>query len=157
MKKRLKAVPAVYVFLERNGHILLMRRYNTRYQDGNYSVPSGHIESAELPTEAIIRETKEEVGVILNPLYLSLIHVSYRPVHDETGNRVDFFFRARGWVGPAVNSEPHKCDDIIWPYVDQLPENMVPLVRHAIKCSRNKVMFSELGIDWIKANSLYKL
>ena len=61
MKTRNKAVPAVYLILERDNKILIARRANTGYEDGNYQVPAGHVEEAELPTEAVIREAKEEV------------------------------------------------------------------------------------------------
>ena len=74
MKIRNKAVPAVYILLEQGGKVLLGRRCNTGYQDGNYQVPAGHVEEGELPTEAIIRETKEEVNVDLAPSRLIKHH-----------------------------------------------------------------------------------
>ena len=63
-RERNKAVPAVYLILERDdGCILLMRRCNTGYQDGNYNLPSGHVEDGELPKAAMVREAKEEIGI----------------------------------------------------------------------------------------------
>ena len=38
------AIPAVYLLLVQDGKILLIRRCNTGYQYGNYSVPAGHME-----------------------------------------------------------------------------------------------------------------
>jgi len=67
MKTRNKAIPASYLFLEKDGKILVARRCNTGYQDGKYQIPAGHVEMGELPTEALIRETKEEIGIDLNP------------------------------------------------------------------------------------------
>ena len=69
-KDRNQATPAAYLIIEREGKILLVRRINTGYQDGNYSLPSGHIERSETPTECIIRETCEEIGIILQALSL---------------------------------------------------------------------------------------
>ncbi len=157
MIERIKAVPAVYLLLECGRKILLMRRFNTGYQDGSYSVPAGHIDGDELPTEALVRETSEEIGVHLRPSQLKLVHTSYRPKHDQTGSRVDLYFSAVGWSGIVVNVEPHKCDDVRWFDFGSLPENTIPQVRLAIECFRKGVSFSELGVDWLKANNLYKL
>ncbi len=99
MKIRNKPVPAVYILLEKEGKILLGRRMNTGYQDGNYQVPAGHVEEGELPTEAIIREAKEEVNVDLSLNDLELVHVEYRPKHDPSGDRIDLFFKAKKWGG----------------------------------------------------------
>lgn len=74
MRERHKAVPAVYLFLKKDGRIFLMRRMNTGYEDGNYMVPSGHVEKGESLTDAMIRETMEEVGVSVRKEDLRLVH-----------------------------------------------------------------------------------
>jgi 8-oxo-dGTP diphosphatase len=83
MKLRNKAIPAVYLLLEKEGKILVACRANTGYLDGHYQVPAGHVEESELPTEALIREAKEEIGIDLKPNDLEFVHVSYRPQHDH--------------------------------------------------------------------------
>lgn len=156
-KDRNKAVTAVYLFLKIDGKILILRRCNTGYQDGNYQVPAGHIDAGELPTEALIREAKEEIGVDLTKEDLRLVHTSFRPKHDETGDRVDYFFEASRWSGEIINAEPHKCDDLKWVKPDELPENTTPHVRVAIESAERGEVFSELGLDFIKSQSLYSL
>ena len=44
---------AVYLLLIRDGQILLLRRYNTGYEDGNYGVIAGHVERDERVTTAL--------------------------------------------------------------------------------------------------------
>ncbi len=155
MKIRNKAVPASYLFLEKDGRILIARRCNTGYQDGNYQVPAGHVEEGELPTEAIIREAKEEIGIDLNKTDLELVHVSYRPKHDETGDRVDFFFRARKWRGEITNMEPNKCDDLKWVTYDDVPENMTFHVFKAIKNMNDGIFFDEIDLEQLKSHNQY--
>lgn len=41
MRKYFTMPVAVHLFLLRGNEILLLRRYNTGYEDGNYSVPAG--------------------------------------------------------------------------------------------------------------------
>ena len=43
MKIRNKTVPAAYIILKKDGKVLLARRCNTGYEDGNYHITSGHV------------------------------------------------------------------------------------------------------------------
>ena len=54
---------AVHLLLVKNDRVLLLRRYNTGYEDGNYSVVAGHIEGGEDLKTAMIREAREEAGI----------------------------------------------------------------------------------------------
>lgn len=159
--ERNKAVPAVYLLLERilegNHKILLMRRCNTGYQDGNYNLPSGHVEDGELPIDAMIREANEELGIDVVRADLRFMHASYRPKHDETGNRVDFFFHASKWSGEVINGEPDKCDDLLWVHPNELPSNMTPHVRQIIGYMVLGIVYSELGINFLKREGVYLL
>jgi mutator protein MutT len=157
MKLRNKAIPAVYILLEKDGQILLGRRCNTGYEDGNYQVPAGHVDEGELPTEAMIREVKEEIGISVSVDNLELVHLSYRPKHDNTDNRIDLFFRANKWNGEIKNMEPHKCDDLRWFSLDNLPENMTFHVKKALKCIQKGMFFDEISNDILKEKGLYKL
>ncbi len=157
MKQRNKAIPAAYLFLEKDGKYLIARRANTGYQDGVYQVPAGHVEDQELPSEAIIREAKEEIGVDIAPEDLHCFHVSYRPRHDDTDNRADFFFSTSVWKGEIINVEPHKCDDLKWASLDELPQNMTLHIREAFRSLRDKSFYRGISLDLLKMNGLYTL
>ena len=145
MRERHKVVPAVYLFLKKDGKILLTRRMNTGYEDGKYMVPSGHVEKGESLREATVRETMEEVGVKVRKEDLHLCHTMYRAAHDETGERADFFFETDRWEGEPYNKEPDKCDEVDWFPLDALPENIVAYLRVAIVAAGQGVIFSEPG------------
>ena len=143
MKQRNKAVPAVYLILEKNGAILMMKRYNTGYQDGNFGLPSGHVEINELPLAAMVRELEEELGVRVKKDDLKLVHTLYRAAHDETGERLDLFFAANRWEGEPKNREPQKCDDLQWFSLANLPNNMVPYIRFVLEKISENAPYSE--------------
>ena len=157
MLERNTAVPAVYLLLEQNGKILIGRRCNTGYQDGNYNLPSGHVENGELPKAATIREAKEEINIDLTEEDIEFVHVSYRPPHDETGNRVDLFFHATRWSGKLMNAEPHKCDDLRWVHPRDLPANMTPHVAAIIGYIWDGIRYSEFDADFLKDDGMYRL
>jgi mutator protein MutT len=139
---RSKFPVAVHIFFLRDTQILLLRRFNTGYEDGKYSVVAGHVEAGETVTQAVIREVGEEVGVNLDPKEIKVVHVMNRKSEDE---RIDFFMTVRQWTGEIVNNEPEKCDELTWRPVTHLPHNTIPYVRHAIECFQKGVGYSELG------------
>lgn len=133
---------AVHLFFLRENQILLLRRFNTGYEDGNYSVPAGHVETGETVTRAAIREAMEEVGVIINPADMQIVHVMNRKSEDE---RIDFFVALHKWMGEATNAEPEKCDEIQWMQLGELPLNTIPYVKHALECFQSGKYYSEFG------------
>ncbi len=137
-----KFISAVHLFLLKDGKILLLRRFNTGYEDGNYSVPAGHIDGEEKATSAMIREAKEETGIDINKRQLCMVHVMHRKSEEE---RIDFFFEATEWQCEPKIMEINKCDDLRWFPINQLPQNIIPYVKSGIKNYRNKISFSEFG------------
>ncbi|MEJ2262892.1 MAG: NUDIX domain-containing protein [Anaerolineales bacterium] len=131
-----------HIFLHRGDQILMLRRYNTGYEDGNYSVVAGHLDGGETIKRAAIREAKEEVGIEIQSDNLRIVGVMHRRSNDE---RVDFFLATHKWSGEPRNQEPGKCDQIAWFSVDQIPRNTIPYVRRALENYRNGIWFDEYG------------
>ena len=139
---RFKLIPESHLFVVRDDQILLLRRCNTDYEDGKYSVVAGHMEDGETAREAICREAREEAGIELSPDDLEFAHVVHRA---DRGQRVGFFFAARRWRGEPRNREPHKADDFGWFPLQDLPDNTVPYVRRAIEAWRAGRFYGESG------------
>ncbi len=133
---------AVHLFFFRDDCVLLLRRFNTGWEDGKYSVPAGHVDAGESVTEAAIREAHEEVGIPLKPGAVQVVHVMHRKAEEE---RIDFFLVVNEWTGAITNQEPHKCDDLAWYSRSSLPSNVIPYVRQALENYQNGVAFSEFG------------
>ena len=143
-KDRFKLTPAVYLLLRRGNEVLLLRRANTGYQDGKYSIIAGHLDGDELATAGIVREAKEEASVAVNPQDVRLVHTCHRLTRNQVGQeRLDLFFETDKWQGEVANTEPEKCDDLSWFPVDKLPDNMLPLVRNVINDVMRSVSYSE--------------
>lgn len=142
-KERFKLIPSVYVFPIKDGKILLLRRLNTGYEDGKYGLVAGHADGGETMTQAMIREAKEEAGMDLIKDNLKLVLTMHRWCGDH--ERIDLFFSSDEWYGEIKNMEPHKCDDLSWFSLNQLPENTIPYIRSAINCYLKGEKYCEFG------------
>jgi 8-oxo-dGTP diphosphatase len=142
MKDRFKLLSAVHIFLIRSGRVLLLRRFNTGYEDGKYSVIAGHLDGNEPVEKAAIREAREEAGIEIAPRDLQVVGVMHRRSEDE---RIDFFLTATSWAGEVRNCEPHRCDRLAWFDLERLPDNVVPYVGRALENYRRGVWFDSFG------------
>lgn len=148
-KDRFKLLAASYVFLIRNGKIFLLRRFNTGWEDGNYTIPAGHIEEGESAKQAAARETEEETGIKISKDNLRFVHVMHRRSLQPDGVSVriyvDFFFTADDFEGEPLAVEKEKSDHGAWFPLDAIPDNTVPNIKVAIESYKNNVPFSEFG------------
>lgn len=142
---RHKNIPASYLVLKKNNKILLLRRFNTGFEDGNYGLVAGHVDSGETFTTALIREAKEESGIDINSSAVQTIHVMHRRSGFDGSERVDVFHTVEKWSGEIINTEPHKCDDLSWFDIDDLPSNIIDYVEVALNHINNNVFYSEYG------------
>lgn len=136
---------ASYLLLIKDGEVLLLRRCNTGYRDGDYSVPAGHVEPGESLTQTMIRETKEEIGVTLNEKNIRVSHIMHRMNEYQDRESIDTFFIAEQWTGTPENMEQEKCDDLSWFPISDLPKNTIPYIKKAIESSLQGIMYSEFG------------
>ena len=127
----MRSIVDVHVlFINELDECLFMRRANTGYKDGQYSLVAGHLEPGETIKACAIREATEEVGVIVNTKDLVLSGVMRR---DAGHNRISFFLACHRWQGQITNNEPEKCDDLMWRLFTNLPAQTVDYVQEAIE------------------------
>jgi len=146
-KERFKIIPEVFLLLIRDGGVLLSRRFQTGYQDGNYGLPSGHGESGETMREGIAREALEEIDITINPYDLEFALTQHRwcPDPGNSHARIGFYFVPKKFTGVVQNVEPEKCNDLQFFPLDNLPSNMVDHVRAAIEAFKKSEKYNEFG------------
>ncbi len=120
--------------------VFMLRRANTGFLDGAYTLPGGHQHPGEDISAAALRECREEAGVapeILRPTCV----LSYR-----TGDRqgVNFVFEANEWQGVASNAEPERCDEARWCSVSALPQPHPPWISRVLALRGRGQWFAEL-------------
>ncbi len=125
----------------------MLQRYNTGYEDGNYSFVAGHVEIEEGPVAAMLREAKEEAGITLSKEHLKFVHVLHRNCPDARVY-VDYFFEAHLWEGEPTIKEPNKCSALTWFPINNLPQNIIPYIKTILeRIYRDKLVFSEIGYE----------
>ena len=121
---------AVYLVFRNKDQILLLQRFKTGFEDGNYSMVSGHVDAGEDFITAAIREGSEEAGVQIAESDLNLAYIQHYSRPDRA--YVNAFFNVEKYAGEILNAEPNKCSDLSWFEINNLPENTIPYIKVAI-------------------------
>ncbi|UBV44592.1 NUDIX domain-containing protein (plasmid) [Deinococcus taeanensis] len=129
-RHRYRVSSTVFVVLRSHHEFCSLKRVNTGWMDGFYSLPAGGVEEGETLLEAARREALEEVGVLLNLEDLRLVHT----LHSQTQGDgwLDHFFVADRWEGTPRICELDRHEDLCWLSFDAIPEQFVPYVRSAL-------------------------
>ncbi len=120
----------VLILNERDEALLMLRGGDVRNESGVWSKPGGGVEYGESAIDAMIREIKEELNVDID-IWGYLPHTDHF-IPDEQQHWASFNFIARIVGGELQNMEPHKCQDIQWFALNQLPEHITQTTREPI-------------------------
>ena len=106
--------PIAVAALVRDGRVLLAHRHpRRRWYPDCWDLLGGHVEPGEQPEEAVRRECREELGVVIHdprPIDLEFDHPSLE-MHA---------FVVTQWEGEPVNVAPDEHDDLRWFRPDEL-------------------------------------
>lgn len=137
-------VPVVNIIMRRDNKVLFVLRQNTKWMNGYYGLPSGHVEAGETFRQAACREAYEEVGIELKPNQLK--HLLTFQQNDARGDiRVGIYFEAANWSGEPYNAEPDKHKEIAWLDPDNLPETVIETTRAKFKLIKAGQTYGEFG------------
>ena len=132
---------------DQSPEILLLRRFQTGFMDGHWSLPGGHVEPGELPAEAAVRECQEETGVkVATPTPLCLL-----PYRSATRAAVhvglNLVFVGRQWQHQPYLAEPQQADMLVWAPIATLPKPFTPWLRNVLALLRGGQWYEELSYD----------
>ena len=122
---------------DESAQLLLLRRANTGFMDGRYTLPGGHRQAGETTTAAAVRECREEAGIDVDPQ--RLLPIAALPY--EGG--VNFIFETTTWAGVATIAEPDQCDDLVFAPAHRLPTPVAPFIQPALRCRLSGTWFRE--------------
>lgn len=138
---RFKMVVAVHLILRKESKILLGKRQNTGWADGQFHLFGGHVENREFVSNAVVREALEELGIKINPQDLELAHI--RNILVPGRERLHFYFKVDRWEGQVTIREPELCSELAWFDVNKLPEHTTNDTLETLKMIEQKKYYSE--------------
>lgn len=108
------------VLLDDRKVLLLLRRNPPEAEF--WSLPGGRVEFMERVEDAVVRELKEELGIVVE--IESLLCVTDHIVRADNAHWVSPAYLVRLVSGVPQNLEPEKTAAIEWFPLSQLPENL---------------------------------
>jgi len=112
--------------------ILLMKRFGkVRNNVGWWSKPGGRVEYGETAIRMVKREIKEETNINID-VWGQLPHTDHI-IKKEGQHWVAINFIANYKSGLLKNNEPHKCEELKWFSLDDLPKKIEQTTKEAIK------------------------
>lgn len=99
--------------------VLLQRRSD----DGTWCFPGGAIDLDESAHDAVVREVREETGLIVRVDALQGVYTRYRHVypHGDIVQPIAMFFRCTAVGGTLDDSDPETLELRYWPITDIPP------------------------------------
>jgi 8-oxo-dGTP diphosphatase len=147
VRQRFPLTTSVFVIVQREGRVLLLRRSHTGWNDGCLSLPAGAHDGGEPLANAAARELCEETGLLAEPSTLRLAHLMHCRSGDSGNEWLGVFFRAEVWKGEPRLVEPEKHDHLGWYEPTRLPGNVIPYTAQGIRCALDGVPYSDFGWD----------
>ena len=148
---RYSLIPASYVYLLRDGAVLLQLRQNTGYMDGYWAAgAAGHVEAGETAVDAAVRELREELGLSVQREDLVPSSVMHRTDGSDNPReqRVEWFFSCASWAGEPTILEPRKCAELRWFPLDDLPARIPDYERVALDWLRDGTGIGLLNVGF---------
>lgn len=126
------------ILTNKEGEILLLNRKKAP-ESGYWSIPGGTVEFGETAEEAIVREFKEETGLLCCPTHF-LGYYDYILLAEHRHWLSLFFIMANKGYGEPINMEPNKHSQMQWFNLDKLPGDL----------TKNTTKAITLYKEWIK-------
>ena len=146
-KEREKFLSSIYIIIKNEkDQVLLQRRQGTKLWPGFLALPAGHIDEGENAYEALVREAKEELNIIINLDDITDTFVVNRK-NESLPSYYDVYFEISNYDGKITINEPEKCSELTWVDINNLPTDMITFEKEAINNKLKGIKFSATYAD----------
>lgn len=134
------------LILQQADKILLLKRSDSaKIFAGYWHLPTGKIEKGESPLEAMIRETKEEIGILVEPQLILTVYNKFPNFFapHETWEDLCLFFKADASHHQPINVEPQKHSCMEWFELNNLPSPFISHIEFGIQQYAKNIAYAE--------------
>ncbi len=111
-----------FILNDENELLLMKRSSECRNKAWFWSIPWGWVRLFDTLEDSLVRECKEEIWVEIE--ILKLLSVTDDIILEEKQHWVSPQFLCKIVSGEVTNLEPHKCEEIKYFPLDELPEKL---------------------------------
>ena len=146
-----KRLCAVHLFLIKDGKVLVEKRKNREYCDGQLDVIASHLEHGETVYDAVVRTAKKEVNIDVKKEDIKPIQIMHQ--NSEPNEYINYFFITTNYTGELRNNEPQFCEYIDWVDFKYPIDNMMDYINEAIRIYLDDptIMITSYGFDTEKS------
>ena len=135
---------SVNLHIIKDGKILLLRRISQRWMNGKLQIPGGHTEHGESPTEAIVREANEELGIDI-----ATSDVKYAGTVFVSNGENEYFAIQFQLIDPNAHEykimEPEKCSELVWATISNLPDDTIAIFKDTVNQLQDGSQYLEIA------------
>ncbi len=132
----------VRLILEQDDHVVALKR--RKKIGGGYGLVGGTVCKNESLKDALVRETFEEIGVMLDKDMLQLVHVMQRFKKITQTVSMVFFFRYHAKPQTLSVREANKFKEVVWLPLNNLPQNMSASLVEGMTSAVRGINYSEI-------------
>ena len=138
MNEHFKSYSAIFpITTNKNNQVLLAKeKIPDIWMENGIFAGSGHVDENEAAMQAVVRELKEEIDIVVDIKEVEFAHVSHRVGTNGIRTYFDIYFLVKNYSGTAKIAEPDKCSELKWFDIDNLPDDMIDI--------RREVMFYQM-------------
>lgn len=125
-----------FMFNEEGKLFLMKRNINCRNKAGFWSIPGGGVDYGERVQDALIREMKEELDIVIE--VGRLLVVANDIISEENQHWISPQYICKIVGGKLKNMEPHKCEGFDWFDLESLPEKLTNTTLQGLEALKNE-------------------
>jgi 8-oxo-dGTP diphosphatase len=114
-------VVAAAALLAADGRILLQQRAPDRHMAGLWEFPGGKVETDETPEAALVRELREELGIMIDAG--ALTPIAFASHRNGERHMILLLYLCRNWVGEP---QPLDASALAWVHLAQMRSLPMP-------------------------------
>ncbi len=122
----------------KDNKIFLIKRANSGWEDGKWTIPGGRVEVGESIKQTAVRELKEETAIVISEDDLHFVHIEY--MKDKF---INYFFSFEPIDTNIIPQEKDKVSEYGWFDLDKLPEPIAANGHKVLEMISDGEYFSE--------------